>query len=595
MSATKGSNPRSGFFVAFNDRVRRATAAHDEGMTIIEILVAFTLMAIVTLGTVPLFISGLRGTYVARLDTAAKNLTQERFELMRNLPFHVDVTSTPVPASCSNPDVTSTAGGCDFRDILDTYYRSTTAAPSSTTSGFVAANNTLRAPEEPPTGAFYRFAINPVPGFDGRYSQVVATQFLNLDRIPVTPPSNYNSQVAGQDSPASKFLGVTVISRWTAAGAAKTLANFSQIADGIALPPKITTQARAVAVSLSTTLNGARALSLQAGISSSDGASSSGTNAATGAQSLFARINPGNSIEGILASFTAPDNTASTSGSTAPQTLSEGGTLVAESIGGAVGNVNATTALGLPKVGTPSLPSTGQVVKSTAGGAISFRLNNVLAGDVVTPTMVGVVQDPFTYKIQVNEDTLANFPARGTTYLDAASGSSHFAESNASAHTQTIKILETTFAPDGIVQARLDSSGLKCRSTGAALTVEAAFSGLVRYLKATEVAGVNSYVTVPITKPATGPATETLDPAILSDPASVIWTSATTQSPLSDYIGTWGSLVTASVATNGPQKSITASMNGIISMTTQPIRQGDPTSTIGIELGVLSCHAQDAR
>ena len=271
------------------------------------------------------------------------------------------------------------------------------------------------------------------------------------------------------------------------------------------------------------------------------------------------------------------------------------GTLVAESIGGGVGNVNATTALELPKVGTPSLPSTGQVVKSTVVGAISFRLNNVLAGDVVTPTMVGVVQDPFMYKVQVNEDVLANFPARGTTYLDAASGASHFAESNATAHTQTIKILETTFAPNGIVQARLDSSSIKCRSTGAALTVEAPFSGLVSYLKATAEPGVNSYVTVPITKPANGPATEMLDPAILTDPASVIWTSTTSQSPLSDYIGAWGSLVTANVAINEQQKSITASMNGIISMTTQPIRQGDPTSTIGIELGVLSCHVQDTR
>ncbi len=107
----------------------------DRGFSMIEILVAISLLGLLSAAIVPLLITGLRASVVAKLDTGAKNLSQQRFELMRNLPFRI----------AYDPAVTTGV------DMLDTYFPNV-AAPSGgvNTSGYVTTQ--ARRTGEPSAG-----------------------------------------------------------------------------------------------------------------------------------------------------------------------------------------------------------------------------------------------------------------------------------------------------------------------------------------------------------------------------------------------------------------------------------------------------------
>src|SRR5215213_8436050 len=126
----------------------------------IEIMVAIVLMGLLTSALVPLLVMSIRSSVVAKLDTGAKNLSQQRFDLMRNMPFRL----------AYDPLVSTS------RDVLDVYYPNL-VAPSGgvTTAGYVTTG--ARRQGEPTSGAFYRTKFTPVLG-STTYTQWVAVQFL---------------------------------------------------------------------------------------------------------------------------------------------------------------------------------------------------------------------------------------------------------------------------------------------------------------------------------------------------------------------------------------------------------------------------------
>ena len=60
---------------------------------------------------------------------------------------------------------------------------------------------------------------------------------------------------------------------------------------------------------------------------------------------------------------------------------------------------------------------------------------------------------------------------------------------------------------------------------------------------------------------------------------------------MSDYISSWS---TARSIVENPSSGL-HQLNGIVSITTQPVRSGDLLSSIGVLLGNLSCVADDER
>lgn len=65
------------------------------GFTLVETLAALLVFSIVTLGLVPLVLSSLRGSNVARSFTLAKNATLEAMERVRGLPYRVEYANQP--------------------------------------------------------------------------------------------------------------------------------------------------------------------------------------------------------------------------------------------------------------------------------------------------------------------------------------------------------------------------------------------------------------------------------------------------------------------------------------------------------------------
>lgn len=579
---------------------------HEEGFSIVEVLVAFSLLAIVTLGVVPLFVSALRGTLISKLDTGGKNLSQERFEQMRNVPFHVDVNAPPAkPAACwtdvnrTNPE--AGAVDCDYRDMLDTYYRSRTAAASATSGGYVAPAAPRGSDE--PAGAFYRFVVDPVPGFP-RYSQVVATQFLDVNRNPLTPAAAYNSQVSGADFPTTRLVGVTIVTTWTAGEMTKKFVSFTQIAEGRPAPPAVTMQARATAIKVTGGLpitipgNPGPLLSMEGGISSADGTLSTGASASVSVQGSFASIAPGQRADGKSAGASAPPNQTVIDGDGSSFSLIDGGAesspscatfdCVATSAGGQTRNVSAQISAGLPLVATSGAPATGRVKKNATAGVLNFGYRN----KPESASMPGL--DITSMLVRVNEAGGSSPPtAVGTSYLNSTSGGGHKAEAGTQASTQTIKLVPTTFAPDGIVQVTLFSASLVCQTTGTAASATANFEAEVSYLRFNPATGINEYVTVDIEDgQATSPLTASLlqSTQINTNPAG-----PPLLVPLESYIGSWGSLTGASTTITSPPKSVSSNLNGIVNITTQPTRASDPDSAVALQVGVLSCVAEDNR
>src|SRR3982751_3622674 len=78
-------------------------------------MVALGLLTVVLTAALPAFLGMLRTTVTTKMETQAKNLTQERLEQMRDLRFHVDRQNGP------------------FLDVLDVYYTNAPVTPAATT------------------------------------------------------------------------------------------------------------------------------------------------------------------------------------------------------------------------------------------------------------------------------------------------------------------------------------------------------------------------------------------------------------------------------------------------------------------------------
>lgn len=577
-------------------RLREETTGED-GFTVIEVLVAFTLIALVTIGTVPLFISGLRAGLVSKLDTGGKNLNQERFEQMRTLAFHVDVNSSlvPVPANCVSPTRTDPRDGagvteCDYRDMLDTFYRSLTLATSTATGGYVPTG-TARTADEPAIGPFYRYVLDPVPGFS-RYKQTVATQFLSSERAPITPGSAYNSQIAGYDFPPTRFVGVTVITSWTAGNLQKKFVAYSQIAEGRPSLAAVTMQARATAIRITSVLPGSPApqLKLEAGVSSADGALSSGATAATAVDSAVAEISGGGGRKaGKAGAAGAPPNFDFSDGGANPEVLTDSSGVIVARFGNTdVRDVKANIVSEQPIIGDTSDPplrrSTGRI--RDVGTNLNLGFNNRPDSPSPIPGLLASEMPVFIRDTDGSTITLAS----GGTWAKAEAGSTHRARAGGRASTQFIKVFPTTFAPEGVVQVRLESSSLICTANGTSSSAVAEFQAQVKIWTYNPATGTSSYSTV--VNVVEGQLISPLTDALLTTQVGV---DGATPILLNQYIQSWGSITGAATTSGTSGKTVNRSLNGIVSITTHPTRTGVPDSGIGLLIGILSCIAEDIR
>ena len=551
---------------------RRLRNAGDGGFTLGEVMVSLTVFAVVSSAAGAMIITGLRTSMVSKMDTGAKNLAQERVEIMRNLPFHID----------RDPAATT----ADYSDLLDTYYRNLTAAATTTSTGYVNACGaqtavcSTRPAWDPRSGSFYRYVIDPIPGYP-QYKQYVTTQFINADRVPLSP-GTYDSQVSGIDAGPSSFVSVMVTTFWAAGTLNKSFQVETLISAGRPAASRITLQARAAALSFSGGLDPSRLLTMQNGVVNLDGALAVGASSAAQASGSIAEISNGASIEGAEVGVQAPPNADPASGDDTAKDLFDNTVSVAhfgvtESTG-----VGAKVTGGLPSVGTAANPVVAEVSPHGAGTTPIWFSNSPAPS-------VDLMLDLTQPRMWV-EQTIGSVPAaRATGYLEATTGASHAVTANASANALTLKMFKTSFAPDGVLQVTLTSSSLTCTTTGTVGSGTLEYSGSVSYWTP------EGYVTMAVDH------TQAASPlAAVPLATTQVGTNLTGGAIyLGDYVASWES-VNADGAAGGTtvdadNNRVESTFDGLVKVTSTELRPADATSSAGVRLGSLSCIAEDNR
>jgi len=591
-------------------RVRQAEEP-DAGFTLIEMVVALIVFALVAQGLAGVLIGSARGQLYARNDNGAKGLTQQRIDAMRSLPYHVDAQNGP------------------FVDLLDMYFpnalATSTTIPlpdlvSGNATGTYSASPAATADLLP--GPYYKVTI---PGSalgpdDARYTQVIYTQFLHADNPAASPlpstsiPSTYNNATVGADQPPSPIIGVTVVTSWSNSGQTHKFTTFTEIASQGTDATLVVAQAKSAAMLLQTQDRAGNSIIATVGGVTVNGTLSNGSRA--GADATAASIVDTDptlsvgSITGAKGSAAAPVDVAN-------GTLSDSNNYAIGSgfdCGGwgafghtTYSNLGASVSGGLPvaPVGadatTSSLQVSSGLVASGGSACGGLWFTNQVDSTVVPDASLGLSSANPMVRIADASGSGPTVTGGADVYTGTATGAAGAVAATSSASMNTwLKVFPglpfvtgTPTLPSGypalsgslgLVNLYLTTAQLACTSADTIGTSSAAltYSGYVVWYTTA------GWQHAAFNWSSASPTTDPLAVVNLSAPVTVDGTGAPV--PLSSYI-TSITGATAITGDNGGLKSI----EGAVSLGTVPTLTSSPGTTIGIELGQLSCVAQDNR
>lgn len=110
----------------------RRASSDERGFTLVEVLASILVFAIVTLGVVPLLLSSVRGSTLARSFTVGKNVTLQAMERARGLPYNRQVSDGGVPQKVDVLDLYFPRGfGAGFDATADTFTVTCTSASTA--------------------------------------------------------------------------------------------------------------------------------------------------------------------------------------------------------------------------------------------------------------------------------------------------------------------------------------------------------------------------------------------------------------------------------------------------------------------------------
>lgn len=540
------------------ERRRRAGVRRPDGQGgfgLVEVVVSITLFGLAAAGITPLLIGGLRASAATKLETQAKNLGQQRVEVMRNLPFHV-----------------ARQNG-QYLDVLDIYYRDVTPTGALATND-VCTSRTYAA-------GTYTCRIASLGGQFSRFSQRVDTQFLDANGALVTPPSTYDSQTVDADRPVSNLLGVTVTTSWTQGAKTESATVRTKIANAGGGNVLLRANARIAALTVTSQLaspdGGATQgdqVQLQGGLVSTDGAQSTGSNAGLSVVAALAQTTSGASVRGASLSLNAPPAAAGASPTAGPQTLAGGDCSLACFATTAVsGDQNASVGSGLPKVSTKTSQVNASLRRNGSNYYRGYSFSN--AAPSATDPALGLTGAMVSGGTGSTSEVLA-----GSGYLDATGSGAGAVGSGGTVTVETLQLFPTQLAPGGVVQLSLSAS-LDCTSGAGSTAVSPTWSGTVSYFSSPD--GVSgSYVALPVGagQPALpDPATLTVAPGVA----------------LSTWISAWSALTGPAAVVQSVGRQARGVVPAVVSILTQPTRAGDPTSALNVAAGSLSCLAEDNR
>jgi prepilin-type N-terminal cleavage/methylation domain-containing protein len=605
-------------------RIRQLrSAASDEGFTLVEMVVALIVFALVAQALAGVLMGSARGQLFAQNNTTAKNFAQQQVDSMRSLPYHVDAQNGP------------------YVDLLDLYFPNAVPYPATTTIPNVIPGQTVQgsyvasaaATATNPAGPYYQVTI---PGSKvnptklASYTQVVYTQFLNANSPAATPisasliPSGYNNSTVGTDLPVSPLLGVTVVTSWALNGAVHNLKTFTEISNEGSDTSLVVNQAKSAAVRILTQDRNKNAITVTlASVTANGSVSNSSSSGATalGASVVYTdATNPLSpvraEVDGEKLSAASPPNPGGTSGQ-----FGQGASGVipagASGCGWAdfaptqVSDVTSTTASGLPVVPSdatpnPTSPTVTAALQSNGGGPCAgMYFSNQI--DSVVLTNPALLLNPAFPMVQLEDVGGGSSAVTGqaSIYTAATGGAPGAASSQAASGMFTwLKIFPgLPFVPattpgganypvgsPGLVNVKLTAASLSCQSvggqTGATSQAVLTYTGVIAWW---------TYNAVPLNGWHTAPFTFTT--ASTTDPLAGIGLNLA--SPLnSTGTSTLSTYITSVVGATGAAPSDgVQSVEAAVAITTVPTLPGATLtgSALGVELGHLSCVALDNR
>jgi prepilin-type N-terminal cleavage/methylation domain-containing protein len=578
-------------------RVRR----RESGFTLIEVMAALLIFALITLGITPLLLSSIRGSALSRSFTVGKNFALEAMERVRGLPYHIDYSAQ--------------APGRRV-DVLDLYYPNYEASGTFTTTCTAATMTVPACPKRLPTGYTLKFKttfVKPTGTLEAQtYSPVPASS---------SPQYVWNPTTTSQsDLPPSQVIEMVVRADWTQAGRSKNFEIKTLIGDRVFGDIKIKGSATVdYGVQVQTGYadpTGALSSLIATGVKAESQIESKTAAVANqtvrSAELRLVEVPPDSSsvgadiafVEGAKGVLHAPPPVSPPNTSVVAQTLTHPNLDPATIIAG----IETSATDDLDVAATNDLPlANGGLLLGDSGSVTE----DLWVRPQVSSTKANALHlSPSGRMVSVKPDGADVMTGRTTAISTDLTSADPKVEATAAVDVKAARLLPTTFIPspstDGAVVV-IDNfvSSVSCKSSGSSgLASTATWSADVSYWKADAIddglQDGGAYETVSLNGASASDQLADIradNPLVYDGPTPATDVYLFEDVTKTGYLSGWGSLFNASstgVTQDSVERSASSAIDGALSISTVPT--GDTAeSSVKVELGKLNCEAVDAR
>lgn len=601
----------------------RLRGRSERGFSLVETLAALVVFSLVTLGIVPVLLTSIRGTNIARSFTQGKNVGLEAMERVRGMPFHIDYGTQPSRV-----------------DVMDLYFPNLTLFSQSNCTGYITASTTCTSSGHIASKVPGYLTTCPnagVPacpaGIPANTTITYQASFIQDETPPlsttgdeetydrVAPPAGYRYDLVGSDQPPKLLMEMTITVRWISEGRARTYELKTLLGDRQFGDFKLRATARVEHV-----INVVAGYSSQGSIEDSELIAITGfseskieakrlstadnttrsvefhlTNADTAIPGCPPTPCPGEDlvtpVSGASSIVIAPPDTTNTDVNVADLVIAH-----PQGAFGTVGVADDTSTNTVRATVTGGIPlARGEFRFSPGSSALDLGILNKRASQ----SDLDIDGDEI---LEVEKLPAGTNSILGNTLTQAgAVGTGVNAEAHAEFGTLNLFPVGFTTGDDGVVVIDNFTATVDCDATtnGSADAPDVSYSATLKYWfdPAENDIADGFYQTETLTLDGSDPlpGIKTANPLVWDrtpDTKDVYLFPKT--SPLRDgYLTDWSSLTAATTSVGDNGRIVTGTLEGAIRIETGGVEKQantvDPDTNLGISIGVLSCSAEDRR